>query len=146
MSRSLPIADSNSKHRLVERHREPDPVALVRLGVLNVTAAASSSTIVPVALSVAITVSDVPETGKLTVNVSSSSASPSLVVATVNVCVAPVVPLKLNRAPFSGSARHERQLAVGRDDGVVRPPCPVTVVPRLDARVRADASTRSRRG
>ena len=97
-------------------------------------------------MSVAVTVSDVPETGKLTVNVSSSFASPSLVVSTVNVCVSPAVPLKLSRALFSGSARHEQQLAVDRDDGVVRPPCPVTVVPRLDARVRADASTRSRRG
>ena len=37
------------------------------------------------------------------------------------------------------SARHEQHLAVGRDAGVVRPPCPVTVVPRLDARTRADA-------
>ncbi len=37
------------------------------------------------------------------------------------------------------SARHEQHLAVGRDDGVVRPPCPVTVVPRLDARAHANA-------
>ena len=37
------------------------------------------------------------------------------------------------------SAGHEQYLAVGRDDGVVRPPCPLTVVPRLDARTRADA-------
>ena len=37
------------------------------------------------------------------------------------------------------SAGHEQHLAVGRVDGAVRPPCPVTVVPRLDARVRADA-------
>ena len=28
---------------------------------------------------------------------------------------------------------------MGRDDSVVRPRCPVTVVPRLDARTRADA-------
>ena len=34
--------------------------------------------------------------------------------------------------------RHRMHLAVGRDDGSVRPPCPVTVVPRLDARTRAD--------
>ena len=34
---------------------------------------------------------------------------------------------------------HELHLAVGRDDGAVRPPCPVTVVPQLDARTRADA-------
>ena len=37
------------------------------------------------------------------------------------------------------AARHEQHLAVGRDDGGVRPPCPVTVVPRLDARTRAAA-------
>ena len=37
------------------------------------------------------------------------------------------------------SAGHDQHLAVGRVDGAVRPPCPVTVVPRLDARVRADA-------
>ena len=37
------------------------------------------------------------------------------------------------------STRHEQHLAVGRDDGAVRPPCPVTVVPRLDARMRAGA-------
>ena len=35
--------------------------------------------------------------------------------------------------------RHQMHLAVGRDDGAVRPPCPVTVVPRLDARMRAEA-------
>ena len=34
---------------------------------------------------------------------------------------------------------HELHLAVGRDDGALCPPCPVTVVPRLDARMRADA-------
>ena len=34
---------------------------------------------------------------------------------------------------------HELHLAVGRDHGAVCPPCPVTVVPRLDARMRADA-------
>ena len=37
------------------------------------------------------------------------------------------------------SAGHEQHLAAGRDDGVVRPRCPVTVVPQLDARTRADA-------
>ncbi len=34
---------------------------------------------------------------------------------------------------------HEQHLAVSRVDGAVRPPCPVTVVPQLDARTRADA-------
>ena len=37
------------------------------------------------------------------------------------------------------STDHEQHLAAGRDDGAVRPPCPVTVVPRLDARTRAGA-------
>ena len=37
------------------------------------------------------------------------------------------------------SAGHEQHLAVGRDDGVVRAPCPVTVVPQLDARTCSDA-------
>ncbi len=37
------------------------------------------------------------------------------------------------------SAGHEQHLAVGRVDGAVRAPCPLTVVPGLDARVRADA-------
>ena len=37
------------------------------------------------------------------------------------------------------STGHEQHLAAGRDDGVVRPCCPVTVVPQLDARARADA-------
>ena len=35
--------------------------------------------------------------------------------------------------------RHRMHLAVGRNDGAVRPPCPVTVVPHLDARLRAAA-------
>ncbi len=36
--------------------------------------------------------------------------------------------------------RHEQHLAVGRDDGgALRPPCPVRIVPGLDARTRADA-------
>ena len=34
---------------------------------------------------------------------------------------------------------HDLHLAVGRDDGGVRPPCPVTVVPGLDSRTRAGA-------
>ena len=34
---------------------------------------------------------------------------------------------------------HDLHLAVGRDDGRARPPCPVTVVPGLDSRTRADA-------
>ncbi|MXZ70218.1 MAG: glycosyltransferase family 4 protein [Acidobacteria bacterium] len=37
------------------------------------------------------------------------------------------------------SGGHEQHLAVGRDDGAIRPSCPVTVVPRVDARTHADA-------
>ena len=37
------------------------------------------------------------------------------------------------------SGGHEQHLAAGRDDGAVRPPCPVTVAPHLDARMHADA-------
>ena len=36
------------------------------------------------------------------------------------------------------SDRHELHLAVGRDDGVVAPPCPASVVPGLDSRTRID--------
>ena len=42
------------------------------------------------------------------------------------------------------AAGHEQHLAVGRDDGVVRPPFPVTVVPGLDARTRAGAPSPER--
>ena len=64
------------------------------------TAAPSSSMIVPVAVSVAATTVDVPETVSPTVNVS-CSASASAVVATVNVCVSPAVPAKVMGAVFS---------------------------------------------
>ena len=37
------------------------------------------------------------------------------------------------------SEGHELHLAVGRDDGMVSPPCPVSVVPGLDSRTRAGA-------
>ena len=56
---------------------------------------------VPVAVSVAVTVSDAPDTARLTVNVSSSSFSLSSVVATVKVCVSSAVPAKLMPAVFS---------------------------------------------
>ena len=57
-------------------------------------AAPSSSMIVPVAVSVAVTAVDVPETDRLTVNVS-CSPSLSAVVATVKVWVSPAVPAKM---------------------------------------------------
>ena len=63
--------------------------------------AASSSTIVPVAVSVCVTGTEVPETFRFTVNVSSGSTAPSSVVATVKVCVSPAVPAKVRAAVFS---------------------------------------------
>jgi len=56
--------------------------------------APSSSRMVPVAVSVAVIVSDVPDTVRLTVNVSFGSTAASSVVATVKVCVSPAVPAK----------------------------------------------------
>ena len=64
-----------------------------------VTAAPSSSRIVPVAISVVFT--DVLEAVKPTVNVSSGSRWESSVVATVKVCVSPCVPAKVSTAVFS---------------------------------------------
>ena len=62
---------------------------------------ASSSMIVPFAVSVASTVVDVPETVRPTVNVSSVSMPVSSVVATVNVCFSPAVPANVSPAVFS---------------------------------------------
>ena len=64
-------------------------------------ALSSSLRIVPVAVSVAVTVAEVPETARLTVNVSSGSTAPSSVVATVKVFASPAVPAKLIPAVFS---------------------------------------------
>ena len=66
-----------------------------------VTAAASSSVIVPRPVSVAVTLACVPDTVRPTVKVSSASESVSSVVATVKVCVSPFVPAKLSAAVFS---------------------------------------------
>ena len=55
-----------------------------------------SSVIVPVAVSDAVTVAEVPETARLTVKVSSVSTSVSSVVATVKVLVSPAVPVKVS--------------------------------------------------
>ena len=66
-----------------------------------VTAGApSSSRIVPVAVRAA-TVSEVPETDRPTVKVSSGSMSASSVVATTNVWASPLVPAKIMAAVFS---------------------------------------------
>ena len=73
----------------------------------TVTAAAtglvsrSSSVMVPVAVSVALTVAEVPETARLTVKVSSVSTSESSVVATVKDLVSPAAPVKRSAAVFS---------------------------------------------
>ena len=61
----------------------------------------SSSRIFPVAVSVAVTVFDVPETVRPTVKVSSDSSSASSVVATVKVFVSSFVPAKVSAAVFS---------------------------------------------
>ena len=62
--------------------------------------AASSLTIVPVA-GVAVTASDVPETLRLTVKVSSGSWTASSVVSTSRVFDSPAVPAKVSAAVFS---------------------------------------------
>ena len=66
-----------------------------------VTVAMSSLRIVPVAVSVAVTVSGAPETARFTVNVSSASTTESSVVVTVKVFDSPAVPAKLIPAVFS---------------------------------------------
>ena len=60
----------------------------------------SSSRIVPVAVDVS-TASEVPETARPTVKVSSASTSASSVVATVNFCVSPAVPAKVSAVVFA---------------------------------------------
>ena len=69
--------------------------------IVTVATAPSSLVIAPVAVSVALTGACVPETARLTANVSSTSASASSVVATVNVCVSPAVPANVIAAVFA---------------------------------------------
>ena len=64
-------------------------------------ASPSSSKIVPVAVSVAVTVCSVPETVRLTAKVSLASLTASSVVETVKVCCSPAVPAKLSAAVFA---------------------------------------------
>ena len=67
-----------------------------------VTAALPSSLLmVPVAVSLLVTVSVVPVTARLTVKVSSGSTAVSSVVETVNVLVSPAVPVKVRAVVFS---------------------------------------------
>ena len=63
------------------------------------TGVRSSSAIRPVAVSVAVTGDVVPETRRLTVNVSSSSSTASSMVGTVNVRVSPARPAKRTGCP-----------------------------------------------
>ena len=66
-----------------------------------VTAALSSSLIVPVAVSVAVTDAVVPETLRPSVNVSFGSTPVSSVVVTVKLCVSPAVPVNVSAPVFS---------------------------------------------
>ena len=78
--------------------------AIVTAGVdaeVRGAGASPSWRIVPVAVSVCVTVSEVPETVRLTVNVSSGSWSVSSVVVTVKLCVSPAVPAKVSPVVFS---------------------------------------------
>ena len=77
------------------------PSTALALAIVNTGSVSSSLRIVPVAVDVAVTLAEVPETLRPTVNVSSSSSSASWVVATVNVCVSPAVPAKLIAAVFA---------------------------------------------
>ena len=63
--------------------------------------APSSLVIVPVAVSVAATVAEVPDTLRLTVNVSWCSLSVSSVVETVKLRVSPAVPVNVSADVFS---------------------------------------------
>ena len=65
------------------------------------TALPSLSVIVPVAMSLTLTVSVVPDTDRLTVKVSSASTTASSLVATANVCVSPALPANVSAAVFS---------------------------------------------
>ena len=66
-----------------------------------VTAELSSSLIVPVAVSVAVTVAVVPDTARPMVKVSFGSTSVSSVVDTVKLLVSPTVPVNVSAVVFS---------------------------------------------
>ena len=66
-----------------------------------VTVAASSLSIVPVPVSVAVTPEGALDTDRPTVKVSSASNTASSVVETVKVFVSPFVPVKLSALVFS---------------------------------------------
>ena len=79
---------------------EAPAFAIVTVALLPVLPR-SSLVIVPVAVSVAVTVVEVPEMLRPTVKVSSSSTTVSSVVVTVKACVSPDVPAKARAAVFS---------------------------------------------
>ena len=71
------------------------------LASFTVTAALSSSLMVPVPVSLTVTPVGAPDTLKPTVKVSLASSTASSSVETVNVLVSPLVPLKSRSAVFS---------------------------------------------
>ena len=89
------IALSSVTVKVIESPSLADASAIVSVG------GRLSSKIVPVAVSVAVTVTDVSETVRPTVKVSAVSATASSVVATVKVCVSPRVPAKASPDVFS---------------------------------------------
>ncbi len=70
------------------------PSSALAFAILTTAGVSSSSRIVPVALEVAVTLAEVPDTLSLTLKVSSDSSSESSVVVTVKVRVSPLVPEK----------------------------------------------------
>ena len=77
------------------------PSAALASAIVTAGGTPSSLVIVPVAVSVVFTFCSVSETARPMVNVSSSSASVSSVVATVKLCFSPAVPAKVSAAVFS---------------------------------------------
>ena len=75
--------------------------SLAEASAIVTVAPPSSLAIVPVAVSVAITSAEVPDTVRLTVNVSSASTAVSSVVETVKLWVSPAVPVNVSAAVFS---------------------------------------------
>ena len=82
--------------KVIESPSSADASATVTAGV-----APSSSAMVPVAGSPAVTPEGAFDTLRLTAKVSSVSTTASSMVATVKVCSSPAVPLKLSAAVFS---------------------------------------------
>ena len=77
------------------------PSSAAASSMVTAASAPSSLLIVPVAVSVAVTVAEVSVTARLTVKVSWCSFVVSSVVDTVKLCVSPAVPAKVRAAVFS---------------------------------------------